>query len=128
MCDSLNNGRGNALIDTGSQVSLVTAKNLIRGSKIDRQVMKIHGISGNFMETKGYVELCIGEMYPYKFVVVDKLPMNCDIVLGQNWLEQNSCRLHIRSMKIDIILPAYSETLVHIPTTEKGSRLMEAQE
>ena len=29
---------------------------------------------------------------------------------------------------MDIILPAYSETLVRIPTTEKGSRLVEAQE
>jgi hypothetical protein len=28
----------------------------------------------------------------------------------------------------DIVLPAYSETLVRIPTTEKGSRLVEAQE
>ena len=29
---------------------------------------------------------------------------------------------------MDIILPAYSETLVRVPTTEKGSRLVEAQE
>jgi hypothetical protein len=84
ICDSLKNGRGNALIDTGSQVSLVTARNLIRGSKIDKQVMKIHWITGNLMETKGYVLLCIGGMYPYKFVVVDKLPVNCDIVLRQD--------------------------------------------
>jgi len=90
--------------------------------------MKIHGITGISIETKGYVKLCIEGTSPYKFVVVDKLPMNCDTVLGQGWLEQNGCRLQIPSMKIEILLPAYSETLVRIPTTEKGSRLVEAQE
>jgi hypothetical protein len=29
---------------------------------------------------------------------------------------------------VDIVLPAYLETLVRIPTTEKGRRLAEAQE
>ena len=52
VCDSLKNGRGNALIDTGSQVSLVTAE---RGLNIDEHVLKIHGITGNAIETKGYV-------------------------------------------------------------------------
>ena len=117
VCDSLKNGRGNALINIGSQVSLVTAESLIRGLNIDERVLKIHGITGNVMETKGY-----------KFVVVEKLPLDCAVLLGQDWLECFGCRLHIPSVKVDIILPAYSETLVRIPTTEKRSRLVQAQE
>ena len=52
LCDQLKDGMGNALIDTGSQVSLVKETGLARGLKIKRQVVKIHGITGNVMETK----------------------------------------------------------------------------
>jgi hypothetical protein len=55
----------NALIDTGSQVSLVTEKGLARGSKIIRHILTIHGITGSVMETKGQVELRIGETSPH---------------------------------------------------------------
>ena len=128
VCDSLKNSRGNTLIDTGSQVSLVTAESLIRGLNIDKHVLKIHGITGNVMETKGCVDLSIGGTTPYKFVVVEKHPLDCAVLLGQDWLECFGCRLHIPSVRVDIILPAYSETLVRIPTTEKRSRLVQAQE
>jgi len=43
---------GNALIDTGSQISLVVETSLARGIKFRRQVIQIHGITGNVMETK----------------------------------------------------------------------------
>ena len=55
---------GNALIDTGSQVSLVTETGLAQGSEIKRRVLRIHGITGNVMETKGQIDLCIGETSP----------------------------------------------------------------
>ena len=61
-------------------------------------------------------------------MVVEKHPLDCAVLLGQDWLECFGCRLHIPSVKVDIILPAYSETLVRIPTTEKRSRLVQAQE
>ena len=48
---------GNALIETGSQVSLVSENSLARGLKIKRQVVQIHGITGSVMETKGKVDL-----------------------------------------------------------------------
>ena len=109
-------------------MSLVTAESLTRGSNIDEHVLKIHGITGNVVETMGYVNLSIGETTPYKFVVVEKLSFGCALLLGQDWLECFGCRLHIPSVKVDIILLAYSEILVRFPTTEKGSRLVEAQE
>jgi len=80
------------------------------------------------MEMKGHIDLCIGETSPHKFLVVEKLPMNCELLLRQDWLEKFDCQLRIPSVGVDIILPAYSETLVGIPTTEKGSRLVEVQE
>jgi hypothetical protein len=90
--------------------------------------LEIYGVTGNSMATKGCVDLCIGETSPHKFLVVQELPMNCEVLLGQDWLERFGCRFKIPSVGVDIVLPAYSETLVRIPTTENGSRLVEAQE
>jgi len=71
----------NALIDTVSQVSLVTEIGLVRGSKIKRRVLRVRGITGNVIETQGQIDLCIGETSPRGFVVVENLPMNCEILL-----------------------------------------------
>ena len=45
---------------------------------------------------------------------------------SQDWLERFGYKFKITSLGIS--LPAYSETLVRIPTTEEGNRLFEAQE
>jgi len=84
LCDSLKSGLGNAIVDTGSQVSLVKERSLIKGSDIERHVLKIHGIRGDYLETKGQINLRIGETSPRKFLVVNCLPMNCEILLGQD--------------------------------------------
>jgi hypothetical protein len=89
-------------------------------------VLKIHGITGNNLETKEPVHLLIGETAPHTFVVVKTLPMNCDMLLGQDWLERFGYQFRIPALGIN--LPAYSETLVRIPTTKQGNRLVEAQE
>jgi len=128
VCDLLKNGIGNALIDTGSQVSLVTAESLTRWLKMNKQGLKIHGITGNVMETNGYVDLCIGETAPHKFLVIEELPMDCEVLLGQDCLERFGCQIQIPSLGMNITLPAYSETVVRIPTTENGSRFIEEQE
>ena len=117
---------GNALIDTGSQVSLVAETSLARGLRIKKQVVQIHGITGGVMDTKGQIDLCVGETSPHEFMLVRNLPMNCDILLGQDWLERFGYQFQIPDLGIN--LPAYSETVVRIPTAEKGSRLIEAQE
>ena len=126
LCNQLKTGMGNALIDTGSQVSLVAETGLIRGLKVRKHLVQIHGITGNVMETKGQIDLCVGETSPHEFMIVKELPMNCDILIGQDWLERFGYQFQIPSL--GITLPAYSETVVRIPTTEKGSRLVEAQE
>ena len=126
LCDKLRTGMGTALVDTGYQVSLVTEHCLNKGSVIKKQTMKIHGITGNAMETKEQIELRVGESSPLEFLVVKTLPLNCDILLGQDWLERFGYQFQIPSL--GITLPAYSETVVSIPTTEQGSPLVEAQE
>jgi hypothetical protein len=64
---------GNALIDTRCQISLVVEASLTRRTKIKRQVIEIHGITGNVMETRGQTELSLGETSPHDFVVVSYL-------------------------------------------------------
>jgi hypothetical protein len=85
----LKNGMGNALIDTGSQVLLVAETSLARGLRIKRQVVQIHGITGNVMDTKGQIDLCVGETSPHEFMLVRNLPMNCgwkDLVINFRYL------------------------------------------
>ena len=107
-------------------MSLVKETGLARGLKIKRQLVKIHGITGNVMEAKGKVDLGIGETSFHEFMLVSDLPMKCDILLRQDWLERLGYQFQIPELGIN--LPAYSETLVRIPTTERGSRLLEAEE
>jgi len=52
--------------------------------------------------------------------------MDCDIVIGQDWLERFGYQFQIPNLGIN--LPACSETLIRIPTTKKGTRLIEAHE
>ena len=52
--------------------------------------------------------------------------MNYNMLLGQDWLERFGFNLQMPSLGIN--LPAYSETLVRIPTKEKENRTVEALE
>ena len=61
------------MTDTGSQISLVVKASLARRIKIRRQVIQIHGITGNVMETRGQTELSLGETSPHDFMVVSYL-------------------------------------------------------
>jgi hypothetical protein len=72
------------------------------------------------MQLKGQIKLSIGDTSLHDFLVMDKLPMNYYLLLRQDWLEKFGCNLQIPSL--GITLPAYSETLVRIPTQEKGNR------
>jgi hypothetical protein len=126
LCDKSSIGIGNALVDTGSQVSLVTERSLNTGLGTKKQVLNIHAFMGNAMETKGQIEICIGEKLPLTFLVVKSLPMNCDLLLGQEWLERSWYQFQIPSL--GITLAAYSESVVRIPTAEQGTRLVEAEE
>ena len=52
LCDSLKTGLGNALVDTGYQVSLGKECSFIKGSDIKRHLLKFHGTMGDYLETK----------------------------------------------------------------------------
>jgi hypothetical protein len=56
------------------------------------------------METKGQIDLRIGENSPHKFLVVKSLPMNCDILLGHDWQERFGYRFQIPSLGITFLL------------------------
>jgi len=77
-------------------VLLVTERSLIKGSDIKRHVLKVHCITGNYVETKGQVYLCIGDTSPHQ-LLVHSLPMNCKILLGQNWLERFGTNFRFQS-------------------------------
>jgi hypothetical protein len=106
-------------------VSLVKESGLIRGSKIELGSSRIQGITGNSVEIKGQLKLNVGDTFPHEFLIKDNLTMNYDLLLGQDWLEKFGFNFQIASL--GITLPPYSETLVRIPTKEKGNRLVEAQ-
>ena len=80
-------------------------------------MLEFRGITGDYLETKGQIELRIGETSPHEFLV-NSLPMNCEILLGQDWLERFGYQFQIPSLGNN--LPAYSETLVRIPTAAQG--------
>jgi hypothetical protein len=87
----LREGLGIALIDTGSQISLVRESSLIKFSKEKNGNLKIYGISGKQMEVKGQVKLKIEntlEPLDQTCYVVDSLPRNLDVILGQDWLAE----------------------------------------
>jgi hypothetical protein len=126
LCSGLKNNTGNALVDTGSQISLVAEDSLTRGLKFEPHTMRIYGITGSVTKTRGQIYLSIGETSPHTFMVVQELPTDCDILIGQDWLERFGYQFQIP--ELGITLPAYTETLVRIPTKEKGTRLVESQE
>jgi hypothetical protein len=110
---------GNALIDAGSQISLVTENGLTRrGLKFREQVIEIYGTTGNVMQTEGQVDLSVGETSPHEFMLVQELPMDCELVIGQDWLGRFGYQFSVPTLGIN--LPAYSETIVRIPTNVKG--------
>jgi hypothetical protein len=107
------------LIDTGSQVSLIKESSLTKFcGKSDRD-LKICGITGKEMDIKGQVELIIeNTLEPLKQMcyVVDGLPRKLDIILGQDWLDNEGYGFQ---KKTPVIIPPYSERVVKYKTQEK---------
>jgi hypothetical protein len=133
LCDQIHSGMAKVLIDTGAQASLVKEGRLARGSEIKQDLHYVHGITGDFIEVKGLIDLTIKgttlpvkDTLPHTFLVLESLPMDYDVILGQDWLERFGFQLQIPSLGVK--LPAYSETLIRVPTQVTGNRLVEAQE
>jgi hypothetical protein len=123
----LREGLGVALIDTGSQVSLVKESSLTKFcGKKDRN-LTICGITGKEIDVKGQVELVIeNTLEPLKQMcyVVDSLPRKLDIILVQDWLDNEGYGFQ---KKTPVIIPPYSERVVKCKTQEKGVRFIEHQ-
>ena len=123
----LREGLGIALIDTGSQVSLVKESSLTRFSVQKGRDIRICGITGSQLDIRGKVELQIEntlEPLMQTCYVVDSLPRNLDVIFGQDWL--NNAGYGFQKKTPDII-PPYSERVIKCKTSEKGTRFIEHQ-
>jgi hypothetical protein len=118
---------GVALIDTGSQVSLVKESLLIKFSQDKDKNLQICGITGKQIEIKGKVKLEIEntlEPTSQMCYVVDSLPRNLDIILGLDWLDNAGYGFQ---KKTPVIIPPCSAQVVKCKTLEKGVRFIEHQ-
>jgi hypothetical protein len=117
---------GIALIDTGSQVSLVKEVSLIKPQYEEKEI-KIQGVTGSQLKVKGKIDIMVKntlEPLAQECFVVDRLPRNLDLILGQDWLENNGIGLQ---KKTPILIPTYSEQFVKCGTRERGFRYIEHQ-
>ena len=124
LCDYLPEGYGEALIDTGSQVSLVKQDSL-KYAKIKPANISFQTVTGELFPVIGVVNLCINNVERGKempFYVVKHLPQNVDMLLGQDWLERHDSEIKIPWKQDPIKLPPFSETIVQFPTVEQGIR------
>jgi hypothetical protein len=123
----LRKGRGIALTDTGSQISLVRESSLIKFNKEKDENLHIYGINGKQMEIKGQVKLKIEnalEPLDQTCYVVVSLPRNLDIILGQHWLDSADYGFQ---KKMPVVILPYSEQVVKCKTLEKGVIFIEHQ-
>jgi hypothetical protein len=115
----LREGLGLALIDSGSMISLVREPSVVK-IKEQREIMNVQGITGAQVKLKGRMNLKIEntlEPLHQECYVVDSLPRNLDIILGQDWLEEAGYSFQ---KKTPIIIPPYSEQVIKCKTNEKG--------
>jgi hypothetical protein len=103
---------GVALIDSGSQVSLMKEASLIGFSEEKGKSFQIVGITGKQMEVKGKTEINTEntlEPLSQMCYVVDSLLRNLDIILGQDWLDDAGYGFQ---KKTAVVIPPYSEQVV----------------
>jgi hypothetical protein len=122
----LQNEIGIGLIDTGAQESLVKSKSL-KKSSFKAQCKEIHvniqGINGDSMHIDKGIMLQVNNSKKMLFYVVESLPRNLDLIMGQEWLMENDYVMVCPK----IILP-FSESVVKMPTRERGIRFVDKQE
>jgi hypothetical protein len=127
VCPQLKEGLGIALIDTGSQISLVKKSSLAKFHREKDENHRVYGITGKQIEIKGQVRLKTENAFEpseQKCYVADSLPRNVDIILGQDWLDNEGYGFQ---KKTPVIIPPYSEQVVKCKTSEKGVRFIEHQ-
>lgn len=122
---------GKTLIDTGSQVSLVCMKSLSSTGDIKVANTILQGVTGSTLPVKGKIELLVfydNRKCSHEFYVVEELPHELDIVLGQDFLRKNEVELSFRCGEAKIRIPARTEQVVEIPLKERGDVLINKQE
>jgi hypothetical protein len=117
---------GMALIDSGSMVSIVRESSVTR-FRSEREQVELQGITGQRMNVLGLIDLKIENMTEpiiQRCHVVDSLPRNLDLILGQDWLEKAGYSFQKRK---PVTIPPYSEQVIKCETNERGIRFIEHQ-
>jgi hypothetical protein len=116
---------GLALIDSGSMVSLVKISSIIR-FKAQQRNIKLHGVTGKQINVMGMINIKIENSLDswQKCYVVDSLPQDLDIILGQDWLEEAGYSIQKTA---PVMIPPYSEKIIRCKTNKRGSRFVEHQ-
>jgi hypothetical protein len=107
-------------------VSLVRRKSLkenVPKAKFIKINVNIQGINEGDLYIKEGIMLQINGGEEMLFYIVDSLPRSLDLILGEQWLLRNNYMMTCPST----ILP-FSESVVKIPTKERGVRFVEKQE
>ncbi|PNF43129.1 hypothetical protein B7P43_G18012 [Cryptotermes secundus] len=118
---------GVALLDSGSQVSLVKESSLAKFIEEKNGNFQIFGVTGKELEIKGKVNINLeNTLEPLKqeCYVVDNLPRDLDMILGQDWLENAGYGFQ---KKTPVFIPPYCEKIVKCKTLEKGVHFTEHQ-
>jgi hypothetical protein len=122
----LREGLGLALIDSGSMISLRREASVTKFKRQNEQI-NVQGITGAQVKIEGQIDLNIEntlEPLVQKCYIVDSLPRNLDIILGQDWLEQAGFNI---KKGTPVIIPPYSEQIIKCKTKERGVRFIEHQ-
>jgi hypothetical protein len=113
-------------IDSGSMVSLVKKSSLMR-FKAQEQNIRLQGVTGKQLTVLGLINLKIEnslESSWQKCYVVDSLPRELDIILGQDWLEKAGYSIQ---KTVPVMIPPYSEKVIKCKTSKRGIRFVEHQ-
>jgi hypothetical protein len=95
--------------------------------KSEREQVELQGITGQSMNVLGLIDLKIENMTEpmiQRCHVVDRLPRNLDLILGQDWLEKAGYSFQKRK---PVTIPPYSEQVIKCETNERGIRFIEHQ-
>jgi hypothetical protein len=120
------NELGVDLIDSGAMISLVKESSITRFEALKNKI-KLQGVTGNQLNVLGRMNLKIENSLDNLYQecsVVDSLPRNLDIILGQDWLENAGYSLQKTATNV---IPPYIEKVVRCETKEKYVRFIEHQ-
>ena len=111
-------------MDTGASISVINKEKLKESivPMIDvNDKVEIQGVNNAAVKIIGSIMLHMLDTW-HRYYVVDRLPEQLSCILGRDWLRNTPHRIEIPILQHYSILPAYSETILTLPTQEKGVR------